>query len=443
MQGRDSGTGSGPGTARGRVLLLAPRDSYRILAYLGAAESLGIELLVASNGKHSLISAVAGGLHCDLDDLPSTLQRVEAAHRQHPIVAVIPTDDSTVPLAAVLANHLGLPANPPEAAHFARRKDLARARLRQHQVPVPEHQRFALQDALAGHMPDIAPPFVCKPLALSGSRGVIRVNDAAAMRDAATRLAAILEDSHLNGEERDWLLVEAYLPGREFALEGMLEDGKLRVITLFDKPEPLEGPYFEESYYITPSRLPESAQQLLARRVQQACTAYGLSHGPVHAELRYDGQQAWIIEVAARTIGGQCARLLQLGAGQSLEAMVLTQAMGWPLTIGTDAEGEKKAGGVLMIPIPEAGILRRVEGISAAQRVPLIDEVVISLRDGGELRPLPEGDAYLGFIFAHGDNPARVEAALRAAHACLKIVVGPLWKIRGRPGETFNAHRES
>ncbi len=416
----------------GRVLLLAPRDSYRILPYLNAAQELGLELLVASNGKHSLITAVSGGLHCDLEDLPSTLERVRAAHAERAICAVIPTDDSTVPLAAVLANHLNLPSNPAQAAVYARRKDLARACLREHGVAVPNHQVMPLVDVLNGCLPKQAFPLVCKPLALSGSRGVIRVDDAQAYAEACQRIANILSEARIEGEEAENILIEAYVPGVEVALEGMLEDGDLNVITLFDKPEPLEGPYFEESYYVTPSRLTTAVQQHIAETVQQACKAYGLSRGPIHAELRYDGEQAWIVEVAARTIGGQCARLLQMGAGRSLEAMVLGQAVGWPLAI----EASQQAGGVLMIPIPEAGMLRRVEGLSAAQKVPLIEEVVISLRDGAELKPLPEGDAYLGFIFARGETPQQVEQALRTAHACLSIVAGPLWKSRGTPRES-------
>jgi len=205
----------------------------------------------------------------------------------------------------------------------------------------------------------------------------------------------------------------------------MLHHGELRVLALFDKPDPLEGPYFEETYYITPSRLDPDTQALIRKRVAQACAAYGLVTGPVHAELRLHEGEAWILEVAARTIGGQCARLLRFGTGYGLEEQVIAEALGQPLTPNAD----NGAAGVLMIPIPRAGILRRVEGLLAAQRVPYIEDIEISVREGYELVPLPEGASYLGFIFARAPTPELAEQALREAHACLNIVVAPVWKV--------------
>ena len=205
----------------------------------------------------------------------------------------------------------------------------------------------------------------------------------------------------------------------------MLHHGELRVLALFDKPDPLEGPFFEETYYITPSRLDAGTQALIRQRVAQACAAYGLVTGPVHAELRLHDGEAWILEVAARTIGGQCARLLRFGTGHGLEEQVIAEALGQALTPNAD----NGAAGVLMIPIPRAGILRRVEGLLAAQRMPYIEDIEISVREAYELVPLPEGASYLGFIFARAPTPELAEQALREAHACLNIVVAPVWKV--------------
>ena len=229
--------------------------------------------------------------------------------------------------------------------------------------------------------------------------------------------------------ERDRLLIERYQRGVEVALEGLLEAGRLEVLAVFDKPDPLEGPYFEETYYISPSRQSAAVLARVHDCVQAACRAYGLSTGPVHAELRIDGDSVYLLEVAARTIGGQCARLLELGTGHSLEALVIARALGLVLPVSAAAG----ASGVLMIPIPRGGVLRRVEGVLAATRVPGIEDLEISVREGYELVPLPEGSSYLGFIFARGPSPEAVEDALRAAHAKLEIVTAPVWHIGGDP----------
>ncbi len=234
------------------------------------------------------------------------------------------------------------------------------------------------------------------------------------------RLEAIVAEA-LVPDEREQLLVESFIPGEEIAIEGLLSAGRLHVLAVFDKPEPLDGPFFEESYYVTPSRLPKALLDRATRRLAEACAAYGLREGPVHAELRLHDGEAWIVEVAARTIGGDCARLLSFGTGRSLEELVLRHALGWPLALDRPAG----AAGVLMIPTPAAGTLRRVEGVLAARQVPGIEDLMISIREGYELTPLPEGGAYLGFMFAHADTPAEVETALREAHACLNVVIAP------------------
>ncbi len=419
-------TAARPGRDRPRLLLIAPPASYRIAPYAAAAARLGLDLTVASQGEHSLVSVVARGLHLDLREPERALERIVEALNGAGIAAVVGTDDSTVELASRAAQALGLPHNPPESARLARRKDLARARLRAAGVPVPEFRVVDLVRPVAPQCAGLDFPVVVKPLMLSGSRGVIRADDAAALEAACRRLRAILEqEEDAVPEERTRALVERYLPGVEVAVEGMLSGGRLEILALFDKPDPLEGPFFEETYYVTPSRLPRTVQEQIRRRTAQACAAYGLCEGPVHAELRVDGTDAWILEVAARTIGGHCARLLRFGTGLGLEELVLAQAVGRAL----EPRAGAGAAGVLMIPIPRAGALRRVEGVLAAQRVPGVEEVEISVREGYELVPLPEGSSYLGFIFARGPEPADVEQSLRRAHACLRVVTASLWKI--------------
>jgi biotin carboxylase len=231
----------------------------------------------------------------------------------------------------------------------------------------------------------------------------------------------MLKTEFIPETEKQLLLLEQYIPGQEVAVEALLINGELQLLAVFDKPDPLEGPFFEETYYISPSRLSDHKQQLLVDTVAATCQAYGLRHGPVHAECRINDQGVWILEVAARTIGGLCSRLFRYATGTDLESVVVSQALGRSVELKTTEKGV----GVLMIPITEAGIMRRVEGVSEAARIPYIVDVIIDIREGNRLVPLPEASSYLGFIFAEAPNAAAAEAALRQAHACLNIVVAP------------------
>lgn len=408
-----------------RILVIAPHGSYRTSAFITAGHRLGVRVLLVSEGEHSIVSEYARGLHVDFSDQAAALALILREAAKEPVAGIIATDDSTTELAARAAQALGLSHNPPTAVQLARRKDLARACLAAAQIPVPCHWCLDLGQSLSIQIEEIRYPAVVKPVGLSGSRGVIRVNSPTELHQAVKRVQAMLQQEvHLDPDASRMLLLETYVPGMEVAVEGMLTAGQLQLLTVFDKPDPMEGPYFEETYYTMPSRHEPEVLLALQNTIQAACDAYGLREGPVHAECRINDEGVWILEVAARTIGGLCGRLLQFGTGYSLEELVLAQAIGNQLPI----EAGQQGGGVLMIPIPQAGILKRVEGILAAQRIPYIESVEIQIREGHELVPLPEGSSYLGFIFARAPTAAVAEAALRAAHACLNIVVAPLWK---------------
>ena len=273
-------------------------------------------------------------------------------------------------------------------------------------------------DDVAAAAAEVGWPVVVKPISLSASRGVIRADDPAGAEAAAARVWAILDEDCHPAEEP--ILVEAYVAGEEVAVEALLRGGELEVLAVFDKPDPLVGPYFEETLYVTPSRLPESVQAEIGGSVARAAAAIGLTEGPVHAELRVDPDgRPWLLELAARTIGGLCARTLRFAAGVTLEELVLRHALGLPL----DPRRELVAAGVMMLPIPRAGRLVAVHGQDAARAVPGITALELSIRPGGDVRPLPEGDRYLGFLFARAPSPAEVEQALRTAHAHLEVVI--------------------
>lgn len=382
---------------------------------------------MVSEGEYTL--AAEGGLRVDLGDEEKALESIRAAaRREGGFAAVLAPDDATVELAGRVASELGLDGNPPEAARLSRRKDLARARLAAAGVRVPEFRVLDLRRPL--ELYGMSFPCVVKPIAMSASRGVIRADDAAELAAAVGRVRAIVSGSRVE-EERSLLLVESFIPGPEVAVEGLLQDGRFEVLAIFDKPDPLDGPLFEESIYVTPSRLGRVAEERIVECVRRAVAAFGLVAGPVHAELRWNAGEAWLLEAAARTIGGECSRLLRFSAGHSLEEVVLAAAMGRRLPRGLDSA----AAGVMMLPTPRSGTLRRVEGVLDALGVPGVDEVSISAGTGTELVPLPEGGAYLGYVFARGETPAAVESSLREAAGRLRIVIAPMWRLVRNVGE--------
>ena len=413
---------------RDRVLIIAPHGSYRTAAFIQAANKLGVDVLIASQGEYSIVSDYVKGLHIDFKNQEQAIETILAEAKSHAFSGIIGTDDTTTELAARVADRLSLPHNDPQAVNIAQRKDLARLCLKTSDVNIPKFDLLNTTKPLSEQSIQVHFPAVIKPVALSASRGVIRVNNQQELEQAMDRVKSMLmEERYIEQSIRETLLLEEFIPGKEVAIEAMLYHDELDVLAIFDKPEPLNGPFFEETYYITPTSYSEKVQQEIKQTVLKACQAYGLSEGPIHAECRINDEGIWILEVAARTIGGMCGRLLSLGTGYSLEELVLLHAMGKRVEI----KMIESAAGVLMIPIPRAGILKRVEGLLEAQRVPYINELSIEVREGYELVPLPEGNSYLGFIFAEAPSTNEAEQALRKALDCLNIVVAPLWKIGG------------
>jgi biotin carboxylase len=380
----------------GRLLLLVPTQSYRAGDFLAAASRLGVEVLVGTDRCHRIEDAFGpqeGLLSIDYRNPDEAAEEIAREAKRRPIAGIVPADDGTAVIAALAAERLGLPRNPPAAARRTANK-------------------LRSPRAAVGY------PCVLKPLGLSASRGVIRADDPVAFREAWRRIEAILSAARGDRRAREegvgsQILVEAFIPGPEVALEGLLRGGRLEVLALFDKPDPLDGPCFEETLYVTPSRHPAATQAAVERVVAASAMALGLSEGPVHAEARIGPAGPVVLEVAARTIGGLCARALRFGAGTSLEELVVAHAMGLPLA---SIRRESRASGVMMLPIPRRGILHGVSGVDAARAVPGVEEVAITIPEGREVVPLPEGDAYLGFLFARGETPGAVEASLREGH---------------------------
>ena len=416
--------------AMARVLLFVPSATYRASAFLEAAARLNAEVIVASDRRQTLETVVPGHLlHLDFDDRESVVAAAVELAADRGLDAVVAIDDGGALAAAWAGEVLGLGQASPDAVAVARDKVLLRGRLAAHGLDQPEfavlteREGPALAEEAAKVGSQLGFPVVVKPARLAGSRGVIRADDPASASDAATRIRAILDGR--GGDPDSAILLERYVEGEEVALEGLLHEGSLAVLALFDKPDPLVGPYFEETIYLTPSRHDPVVQDQVARAVSAACRAIGLERGPVHAEARLtppgpDGsRRVVLLEVAARTIGGRCAKALRFAAGQSLEELVLAEALGAKPT----DETEPGASGVMMLPIPRSGRLRAVLGREEALAVEHVTGLEITAPLGRPIRALPEGDRYLGFLFARGPNPVVVEAALRAAFSHLRIEI--------------------
>jgi biotin carboxylase len=404
-----------------RLLLILPSATYRAPDFMAAAKELGVAVTVASD-RAAAMSAAMGerALTLRSSDPDAAAQAIVERAGDTPFAAVVGVDDQGVMAAALAAERLGLAHNPPLAVARTREKAAMREALAEANVPQPRFVVLPAGGDVAGAARETGFPCVIKPLSLSGSRGVIRADDRGQAEAAAGRVRAILAAA--GGRADAPLLVESYLPGVEVAVEGLLRSGRLQLLAVFDKPDPLEGPYFEETLYVTPSRLPASVQAEIERITARSARALGLREGPIHAELRVDGESVSVLELAARSIGGLCSRALRFGVGVSLEQLILRHALGLNID---DLARETNAAGVMMIPIPRSGTLVEIEGQERARRVPGIGGLEITIARGRAVLALPDGDRYLGFLFAHGLTPDAVEASLREAHAHLRITIDP------------------
>lgn len=406
-----------------RIVLVLPTATYRAEAFLEAAAELDAEVIVATEEAPPLASTMESRLVVvDLTDAEGSARRVAAAGDRTPIDAVVGVDDQGVLIAAHAGDLLDLPHNPPDAVAATRDKIDLRRILHDWRIPQPDFAVLEADGDPAAVVARIGPPVVMKPISLSASTGVIRIDTADDAVPTAERIRRILTAHERSVDEP--ILVERFEPGAEVSLEGLLRRGTLEVLALFDKPDPLDGPYFEETIYTTPSRLPLDQQDAVIGVAADACRAIGLREGPVHVEVRVrageDGPRVAVLDIAARSIGGLCARTLRFGAGLSLEEIILRHAADLPIH---DLDRETAAAGVMMIPIPRSGRIESIDGTDRAAAVPGIVEVEMSAPVGTSIETLPEGGRYLGFVFARAETPEQVEEALRRAHAQLTITI--------------------
>src|SRR6266852_3633668 len=414
-----------------RLLILASKLGYQTRSFGEAAQKLGVGVLFATDRCHQLEDPWDDhAIAVHFEQPQQAAFEIVKALDNVPVDAVLALGDRPTIAAAYTAKAFGLEHNSPAVTEACRSKLRQREILRAAGLPVPPFFAFSL-----GELTEIVAaraPFPCvvKPLSLSASQGVIRANTPQEFSAAVARIRRLLRSPEVQVTREpglDRLLVEGYIPGGEVAVEGLLTDGTLRVLAIFDKPDPLEGPYFEETIYVTPSRLPAAEQRAIEQCARDAARALGISQGPIHAEFRINEDGVWPLELAPRPIGGLCARALRFFLDSEknpigLEELLMRHALEFP---GTDSPRESLASGVMMIPVSKSGVLEAVGGEDAARAVPGITDLLITARLHDYIAAWPEGSSYLGFLFARGAHPAEVEQAIRKAHEKLAFTISP------------------
>lgn len=410
------------------ILLVAATTGYQTRSFTAAAQRLGIDVILATDRCHILEDPWKDHAVPVRFEDPEAASQALRGLRVDGIVAVA---DRPTQVAALTARNLDLSWHAPDAVAACRDKHRMRELFRAAGLPVPENFRVPIDSDPREVAARAAFPCVLKPLGLSASRGVIRANSADEFIAAFGRIRRILEQPEIrqvHESVNESIQIERYIEGREFALEGLMTGGQLQVIAIFDKPDPLEGPFFEETIYVTPSREPLDVQSAIVETTRQAVRALGLWHGPIHAEMRVNSAAVWMLEIAARPIGGLCARALRFSGGMTLEELVVLHATGkTPESLAFAAP----ALGVMMIPIPRAGVFESVSGLEAALLTPGVDDLIVTAKVGQKLQPLPEGGSYAGFIFASGNGSALVEQSLRTAHSRLRLEISDSLPVLG------------
>ncbi|HEX9344415.1 MAG TPA: ATP-grasp domain-containing protein [Candidatus Acidoferrum sp.] len=425
-----------------RLLLFTAKLGYQTRSFEDAARKLGVQLVYITDRCHQLEDPwgdQAIAVHFETPDVAA--YTVMEALRGQGVNGILALGDRPAAAAAYAARGLGVRYNHPAAVEACRSKLRMKEVFRDAGLSVPWFRNLPIEPAPEPVLLGISYPCVLKPLSLSASQGVVRANNREEFLAAAARVRRLLKSPDILATREanlDWMLVEGYIPGREVAVEGLLTDGALSILAIFDKPDPLEGPYFEETIYVTPSRLPESVERAIEKCARDSARALGLSHGPIHAEFRVNEAGVWPLEVAPRPIGGLCARALRFsldGASEpiGLEELLFRHALELP---GWNSPREQIASGVMMIPVPKSGILESVSGEEGARSIPGITELAITARLHDAIAAWPEGSSYLGFLFARGSTPEKVEQSLRDAHEKLSFTITP-----GLPVEHPATHR--
>ena len=361
---------------------------------------------------------------------PSRSRRRRA---RRPIRGIVPASDPTAVIAALAAERLGLPHNPPAAARRAANKLAMRdgAPRRGRAGPARSGSFPVDGDPSAAGRAEVGVPVRPEAAHLLGEprrhprrrSGRRSSPPGGASRSSSTTPPPSGARARRTAPGRSWSRPSS--PARRSRVEGLLRGGRLEVLAVFDKPDPLDGPFFEETIYVTPvappARRSSPRVEAVDRRGRRARSGSSRGRSTPSCASRPDGPV--VLEIAARSIGGLCSRTLRFGAGLSLEEVLVAHAMGLPLD-AAPPRGARLRRDDAPHPAPRRAA-RRPRRRGARGPSPGVEDVVITVPEGREVVPLPEGDSYLGFLFAHGETPAAVEArAARGARAARRSTSG-------------------
>lgn len=398
-----------------RVLVVLPTETYRAADFVNAARATGVELAIASESDLPLVASDRQVL-IDCAQVHQSAEAIAALASTTPVDAIIAADDAGVEIAALASELIGLPTSPAGSVHATLDKSLMRASLLAAEIAQPRFEVVGVGGAAAA-AERIGYPVVTKPRTRTASIGVVRSNDAGDLE-----IAAGIAERHQRADDGSaTILVEEYLDGPEISLEGMVWDGVVETLAIFDKPDQPSGPFFPESTFVTPSTLSRREVAEVEATVQRATRAIGLTHGPIHAELRIVAAVPKVLEIAGRSIGGLCGRALTFGLmGDSIESLLIRQSLGMRRVGSSRQPG---ASGVLMIPIERSGTLTSVTGLDRAAEIEGVWNVEMTVPLGADVVAPPHGDRYLGFVFARSHDRATTVRALRTAASVIEVQI--------------------
>ena len=382
-----------------KLLLVIPENSYKSNDFVVAAEKLGIDFLIITDSEQvsSKFSDTVIINKFDAELNKNNLKKLKD------VTHVLPVDHSALKFSGYLVDLLEVKGNKLESINLSMNKYESR-KIFNSLLDIKVNNEIIKNIDDVNTFINKNGTSVLKPIYGTASKSVLKINNVEKNKEQIEKLMQDCFDQDL--------VIEEYIDGKEYALEGTIINSELKKIVIFDKPVEYKHPYFEESIYITPSELSSEAEKRVVSIVDKACKKIGLEDGPVHVEFKINENQIFIIEINPRMIGGLCSRCLSFGLFKvSLEEIILHAFMNNELK---NIELLNNYVGVLMIPTPKSGKFISINK-EELEKIPNISNVEITVPEGSDLLEPPYGDKYLGFAFSQGIDKKTVNESLLTA----------------------------
>ena len=382
-----------------KLLLVIPENSYKSNDFVTSAEKLDLDFLVITDSQQ------VSGQFSDTVIIHSFDEELEndVKEKLQDVTHILPVDHSALKFSAYLVDLLKAKGNNTKSINTAMNKFESRKIFN-------SISEIKIQNAIVKKIEDIEifinenGTSVLKPIYGTASKSVIKVES---FQENKAEVEKLMQDC----SDQD-LIIEEFVDGSEYALEGNLINSELNKIVIFDKPINYKEPYFEESIYIAPTEIPDKTQKEIVNLIGKACKKLGLENGPVHVEFKIHNKEIFIIEINPRMIGGLCSRCLSFGLFKtSLEEIALHAFLNNELK---SIDLLSNFVGVLMIPTPISGKFISINK-NELESIPNVSGVEITVSENSNLLEPPFGDKYLGFVFSQGDSKEKVMESLTLA----------------------------